>query len=69
MVLKSSSSDFQCIPPGLQICGALFRKYKVEEKEMATHSSILAWRLPWTEEPGKKKGKRKYKVEGFSVLF
>ena len=22
------------------------------EKEMATHSSILAWRLPWTEEPG-----------------
>ena len=21
------------------------------EKEMATHSSILAWRLPWTEEP------------------
>ena len=23
------------------------------EKEMATHSSILAWRLPWTEEPGR----------------
>ena len=23
------------------------------EKEMATHSSILAWRIPWTEEPGK----------------
>ena len=22
------------------------------EKEMATHSSILAWRTPWTEEPG-----------------
>ena len=22
------------------------------EKEMATHSSILAWRIPWTEEPG-----------------
>ena len=22
------------------------------EKEMATHSSILAWRVPWTEEPG-----------------
>ena len=21
------------------------------EKEMATHSSILAWRIPWTEEP------------------
>ena len=23
------------------------------EKEMATHSRILAWEIPWTEEPGK----------------
>ena len=23
------------------------------EKEMATHSSILTWRIPWTEEPGR----------------
>ena len=23
------------------------------EKEMATHSSILAWKTPWTEEPGR----------------
>ena len=22
------------------------------EEEMATHSSILAWEIPWTEEPG-----------------
>jgi len=22
-------------------------------EEMATHSSILAWRIPWTEEPGR----------------
>ena len=22
------------------------------EKEMATHSSILAWKIPWVEEPG-----------------
>ena len=22
------------------------------EEEMATHSSFLAWRIPWTEEPG-----------------
>ena len=22
------------------------------KKEMATHSSIIAWRMPWTEEPG-----------------
>ena len=23
------------------------------EKDMATHSSILAWRIPWAEEPGR----------------
>ena len=23
------------------------------EKEMATHASILAWEIPWTEEPGR----------------
>ena len=23
------------------------------EKKMATHSSILAWRIPWTEKPGR----------------
>ena len=23
------------------------------EKEMATHSSILAWKIPWVEEPGR----------------
>ena len=30
---------------------ALGRKDPLEE-EMATRSSILAWRIPWTEEPG-----------------
>ena len=29
----------------------LDREYPLE-KEMATHSSILAWKIPWTEEPG-----------------
>ena len=28
--------------------------YKViQEKEMATYSSTLAWKIPWTEEPGR----------------
>ena len=30
---------------------------KLREKEMATHSSILAWRIPWTEEPGRLQSK------------
>ena len=28
----------------------------LEEESMATHSSILAWRIPWTEEPGRLEG-------------
>ena len=30
---------------------SLYRKDPLE-KEMTTHSSILAWKIPWTEEPG-----------------
>ena len=26
---------------------------ETQEKEMATNSSILAWRIPWMEEPGR----------------
>ena len=32
--------------------GSLGREDPLEEG-MATHASILAWRIPWTEEPGK----------------
>ena len=28
------------------------KKKKKQKKEMAVHSSILAWKIPWTEEPG-----------------
>ena len=31
---------------------SLGREYPLE-KEMATHSSILAWKIPWTEEAGR----------------
>ena len=29
------------------------------EKEMATHSSIIAWKIPWTEEPGRSMGSQR----------
>ena len=29
-----------------------FRTSEEVEKEMATHPSTLAWKIPWTEEPG-----------------
>ena len=32
------------------------------EKEMATHSSILAWKIPWTKEPGRLQSKRSQRV-------
>ena len=34
------------------ICCYYYLQYWILEKEMATHSSILVWRIPWTEEPG-----------------
>ena len=33
------------------------------EKEMATHSSILAWKTPWTEEPGGLQSKGSQRIE------
>ena len=40
-------------PPAMQETrvGSLGREHPLE-KEMATHSGILTWRIPWTEEPG-----------------
>ena len=32
------------------------------EKEVATHSSILAWRIPWREEPGRLQSMRSQRV-------
>ena len=32
------------------------------EKRTATHSSILAWRIPWTEEPGGSQSTRSQRV-------
>ena len=32
------------------------------EKAMATHSSIVAWRIPWTEEPGSLQSMRLQRV-------
>ena len=35
--------------------GSILGSGRSPEKGMATHSSILAWRIPWTEEPGTKR--------------
>ena len=33
--------------------GLILRQEDTLEEGMATHASILAWRIPWTEEPGR----------------
>ena len=39
---------------GFSFNSSHFKKYSGSLwKEMATHSSILAWKIPWTEEPGR----------------
>ena len=41
------------LPANAGDLGSILGQDEPLEKEMATHSSILAWRIPWTEEPGK----------------
>ena len=39
-------------PAGTGVVGLIPGPEDALEKTMATHSSILAWEIPWTEEPG-----------------
>ena len=41
-------------PPAMQEAGVQSLGWEDPlEKKMATHSNIFAWRIPWTEEPGR----------------
>ena len=42
----------KCLPTMRETWVQSLRREDPLEKETATHSSILAWRIPWTEEPG-----------------
>ena len=42
--------------------GLILRLGRTLEKEMATHSSILAWKIPWTEKPGRLQSRRSQRV-------
>ena len=41
----------QCLPTMQETQVQSLGQEDLLEKEMATHSSILAWKMPWTEEP------------------
>ena len=41
----------------------LMHIYGISEKAMAPHSSTLAWKIPWTEEPGRLQSMGSLRVE------
>ena len=51
-VVSDSVRPHRQQPTRLPSLGFSRQEYCSGEKEMATHSSILAWKSPWTEEPG-----------------
>ena len=47
-----------CVPPGFKdtwVCVPIYSYHRcyTSEKAMAPHSSTLAWKIPWAEEPGR----------------
>ena len=48
---SGKESACQCRRPSRRMFDPWIRKITLEKK-VATHSSILAWEIPWTEEPG-----------------
>ena len=49
---STSGKEPVCQAGDTREVGSISGSARSLEKEMATHCSILAWRLPWTEEPG-----------------
>jgi len=48
LVVKNSTAN----AGDVRDVGSIPESGRSPEKGIATHSSILAWRIPWTEEPG-----------------
>ena len=47
------AQTIKCLPTMWETWVQSLGREDLLEKEMATHSSILAWKIPWTEEPGR----------------
>ena len=61
MVINGDTNGFEAFPCGSVVknfhanagnTGSILGQEDPLEKEMATYSSFLAWRIPWTEKPG-----------------
>ena len=49
---SSGGSVVKNLPANTEDASSILESRRSLEKEMATHSNILAWKIPWTEEPG-----------------
>ena len=54
-IIKSSlvAQTVKCLPTMQEIQVQSLGREDLLEKEMTTHSNILAWKIPWMEEPGR----------------
>ena len=52
-LLSSIIQSFQMFELLKNYLGLTDSYYDIEEKSMAPHSSTLAWKIPWMEEPGR----------------
>ena len=50
--MTSVGKDEQKLEPSCTVGGICILVQLLSEKAMATHSSTLAWKIPWMEEPG-----------------
>ena len=55
LLTSLGAQTVKCLPTGSTMQETQVQSLGREdlEKEMATHSSTLAWKIPWTEEPGR----------------
>ena len=50
-ILKQLAQTVKCLPAMQETWVRFLGREDPLEKEMAIHSSILAWKIPWTQEP------------------
>ena len=54
----SAPKESACNAGGTGASNSILVQKDSLEEEMATHSSVLVWEIPWTEEPGQLQSKR-----------
>ena len=53
LVASLVAQRLKCVPPMRETWVRSLGREDPPEKEMVTHSSIVAWKIPWTEKPGR----------------